>query len=414
MAGHDGCVSGSTGSTDDREIEWLDAGRTPPSDDVIHTRRPPNPRRRLWWIGLAALALVAGIVVATRPHHGKPAASSTPSPSPSPSHTTPFRPPGSPEGPGNPSTARGTPTVTNGPALLDVPSSWELFGRASDAVIEMKLAAGEITVTPIPLLSSSGPASFVVGPDRAIVRPLDVIAGYDVRDGQPYENLSTNFPTSGPALPGPDPAHLWIPGHPAASMALVGFDGSPTGTLIDIPDGLDAGSLSPDGAGYLMFGSTSGEYDLKPSGIQRITTGTVFASGPTGWLADECDAQYRCSATVISRSNGARHSINVPVSNLLNGGVISPDGNTAAVLEGDGGPARLHLIDLHSGADRSTDVTLNPDLDYQDGLFVWSPDSHWLFATNATGRLYAIDSAANKTNELPLTLGPVSQLALRS
>jgi hypothetical protein len=410
-------VSGSTGSTDDREIEWLDAGRTPPGDDVIRTNRPPGPRRRLWWLALAALALVAAIVVATRPDHHPSAASTTPTPTPSASATrptTPSRYPGSPEGPGDPSTARGTPTVTNGPALLDVPASWQLFGRASDAVIQLKLAAGQVTVTPIPLLSSSGPASFVVGPDRAIVRPLDVIAGYEVRDGQPYQDLSTNFPTSGPALPGPDPAHLWIPGHTDATMALVGFDGSPTGTTIAVPDGLDAGSLSPDGAGYLMFGSTSGEYDLKPNGITRITTGTVFASGPTGWLADECDAQYHCTATIISRSSGTRHSISVAFSNLLNGGVISPDGGTAAVLEGDGGPARLHLIDLHSGADRATDVTVNPDLDYQDGLFIWSPDSHWLFATNATGRLYGIDADANKTTEFPLTLGPISQLALRT
>jgi hypothetical protein len=405
-------VSGSTGGSDDRGIEWLDAGRTPAGDDVIHTRRPPGPRRRLWWIVLAALALVAGIVVATRPHGSTPAAS--PSPTPSVSLTTPSRYPGSPEGPGDPSTARGTPTVTNGAALLDVPASWELFGRVSDAVIEMKLAAGQVTITPIPLLSSSGPASFVVGPDRAIVRPLDVIAGYDVRDGQPYEDLSTNFPTSGPALPGPDPAHLWIPGHTDASMALVGFDGSPTGTTVSIPDGLDAGALSPDGAGYLMFGGTGGEYDLKPSGIARITTGTLLAAGPTGWLAEECDTQFRCAATVVSRANGARRSLTTPLTNLGSGGVISPDGSTAAILEGDGGPVRLHLIDLHSGADRSTDVTLNPDLDYQDGLFVWSPDSHWLFATNATGRLYAINAAANKTNELPLTLGPVSQLALRT
>jgi hypothetical protein len=358
------------------------------------------------------LALIAAIVVATRPHGSTPSASTTPTPSAS--LTTPSHFPGSPEGPGNPSTARGTPTVTNGPALLDVPASWELFGRASDAVIQMKLAAGQVTVTPIPLLSSSGPASFVVGPDRAIVRPLDVIAGYDVRDGQPYENLSTDFPTSGPALPGPDLTHLWIPGRTDSTMALVGFDGRPTGTTVAVPDGLDAGSLSPDGAGYLMFGGTGGEYDLKPSGITRITTGTVFASGPSGWLADECDAQYHCAATAISRSNGARHSINVAFSNLLAGGVISPDGSTAAVLEGDGGPARLHLIDLHSGADRPTDVTLNPDLDYQDGLFIWSPDSHWLFATNATGRLYAIDAAANKTTQFPLTLGPISQLALRT
>ncbi len=107
------------------------------------------------------------------------------------------------------------------------------------------------------------------------------------------------------------------------------------------------------------------------------------------------------------------------------GGVISPDGRTAAVLEGSVGtfdgeystgdtPDTLHLIDLATGVDRATSVTVEPNQNFQPGLFIWSPDSHWVFATNGTGRLYAVNAGANQTTTLNVTLGPVSQLALRT
>jgi hypothetical protein len=118
---------------------------------------------------------------------------------------------------------------------------------------------------------------------------------------------------------------------------------------------------------------------------------------------------------VINSHTGARHTLNVSPDEFGNGGYVSPDGSTVAAFEGnDSQPVRLHLINLTTGADRMTDVTLDPNLNYQDGLFAWSPDSHWIFATNGTGRLYALDTRTTTTTTLDVTLGPVSQVALRA
>ena len=167
-------------------------------------------------------------------------------------------------------------------------------------------------------------------------------------------------------------------------MTLVGFDGTPTGTLDHVAV-VDAGRVSADGAGYLLFGGTGGVYDARPSGITRITTGDLLATGPTTWLTDECDAQFRCATTVINRAHRRpAHAQRADRRSSANGGVISPDGTTAAVLEGDdaaAGPAAPDQPGAPAPTGRPT-LTLDPNLNYQDGLFVWSPDSHWLFATN--------------------------------
>jgi hypothetical protein len=307
------------------------------------------------------------------------------------------------------------PSVTDvGRPLLAVPADWELFGRGDASVVRIQLAAGRVTVTPFPLLSSDGPASFVVGPDRALVLSLDQIGGYSIVDGQPYQPLSANFPLAGPALPGPDPTHIWIPGHGNNTMALVDFQGNPVGPIVTVP--ADVGLMSPDGSGYMLFYGVGGVYDVRPNGVTRITTGELLASGPTGWVADECDAQFRCATTVINRATGARHTIKAMSDESSQPGAMSPDGKSMAWFEGNGAnaPVALHLVDLASGADRATNVTVDPNQYYQDGLFAWSPDSSWLFTTNATGRVYAINAKTAVVTEFSVVLGPISQIALRT
>ena len=396
------------------EIEWIEPDPHSAPADVIQAGGPRRPVWR-WWYALVAIAAVAALLVATRPGHGQPKASASPTPSPSaPVHSS------DPAGLAAPSSAAATSTAvvtSTGPSLLDVPADWQLFGRASSAVVKIELAAGRVTVTPIPLLSSGGPASFVVGPGRVIVRPLDAVAGYFVDDGQPFQTLPDGFAATGPALPGPDSSHLWVPSPDGNSMQLVDFDDVATGTTVAVPPHVDISDLQSDGAGYLDFSDVGGVYDLRPSGIQRITTGELLAAGPTKWLTEECDLHDSCRATVIDRATGAQHALSVSVNQLASGGLISPDGTTVAVLEGDQSqPVDVHLIDLTTGADRATGAAIDPNLAYQDGLFVWSPDSHWLFTTNATGRLYAVNVPADTTTTLTtaLTLGPVSQLGLRT
>ncbi len=76
-----------------------------------------------------------------------------------------------------------------GQPLLDVPTSWHLFARGDD-VVRLDLKAGRVTVTSRPALQSSRPVYFVVGGDRAIVRPLDLVTGYVLFDGRPAQPLA--------------------------------------------------------------------------------------------------------------------------------------------------------------------------------------------------------------------------------
>jgi hypothetical protein len=280
----------------------------------------------------------------------------------------------------------------------------------------MQLAEGIITTTTFPLLSSDGPVSLLAGPDRVVVQPLDNVPGYVVPDGRPTTELAETTGKGGPALPGPDPDHFWVPttSGTTTTLRLIGFDGTQTNTTMTVP--ADAGSLSPDHAGYVVFYGTGGIYDARPSGITRITSGQLHALGPTRWLSRECDATYHCTAQVTDRATGVHRVLNVAISDYTQGGVISADGSRAAVLEGDSSsPATVHLIDLNSGTDRATSATLDPNLAYQEGIFVWSPDSKWLFVTNGTGRLFAIEASAGTVVAIDTgAIGPVSQLALRT
>jgi hypothetical protein len=304
-------------------------------------------------------------------------------------------------------------TTTLGRPVLRVPAGWELFARGPGLMVRVQLAAGKITRTLVPQLNSSGPLSFVVGPDRAIIRPLDFVPGYEVPDGKPGHELSGVFGSGGVALPGPDRGHLWVQAGAgrSASMTLVGFDGRRTSTSIPFPRG-DTFPTS-DAAGYLLFQLTGGVYRATPEGLRRVTSGQVLAAGPTRWLTLECDSRHNCMPTVIDRATGHRHSLPVAISRY-SGGVISPDGRTAAMFRAEfTGYLALHLIDLATGADRGTGVTLAPPSNPQ-GPFVWSPDSRWLFAADSHEQLTVIDNRTGRVHFLGVGVTGVRQVAFRA
>ncbi len=404
------------------EIEWLDLEplNPPPAPGAGGPRSGPRRPRWHWWYLVVAAALVAAILVATRPSHGKPGRAAHPS-APSPSSSSPSSPAvdaaaQAAAAAASRAAAEVAGTTSAGGSLLAVPADWILFGRGSAAVYELRLAAGQIVTTPVPVLSSSGAASFLAGPDRVVLISQNTPQAYEIPDGKPSQSLPAGFPQSGPAVPGPDPTHLWVPDPAGTSMALVGFDGTITGPEVPIPADAAAPVMS-DGAGYMTFSGTGGVYDLRPSGITRITTGILLATGPTTWLTDECDTQYHCAPTVIDRATGARHTLSARVDDLAGGGLISPDGTTAAILENDNSVDQsltLHLITLATGADRPTGIALQPNQIFQPGLFLWSPDNKWVFGTNATGRLFAVNVATDATTTLNVNLGPIGQLALRT
>jgi hypothetical protein len=194
-------------------------------------------------------------------------------------------------------------------------------------------------------------------------------------------------------------------------MALVDTAGRRVGPSIAIPSpGLAA--VAPDGAGYLLFTGTGGVYSARPGAVRRITTGELLAAGPTRWLALECDDRYRCGPVVIDRRTGARHTLDVPVDRVVAlGGVISPNGRTAAVTRTQpGGATGVTLIDLVSGAARDVGVSIDPG---PSGAMVWSPDSRWLFVVGANRWLYPVDTATGVIHDLGVELPAITQVAIR-
>jgi hypothetical protein len=382
------------------DMGWIDPD---PSDaeDVVDMRGG----RWGWWHVLALVAAVvaagASLVIRNSADQSKNAA------------THPAAPFQSVASPNPPEAAVLTTTV--GHPLLPVPTGWELLARGPGVMVRVELDAGRTTRTLVPQLNSSGPVSFIVGPDRAIIRPLDFVPGYEVRDGEPARELSGAFSSGGVALPGPDRDHLWVETGAGrnASMTLVGFDGRRTRTSIPFPRG--GNFPTPDETGYLLFDLTGGVYRASPDGLRRVTAGQLLAAGPTRWLTLECDSRHNCTPTVIDRATGRRHTLPSAIVRYSGGGgVISPDGRTAALFRAEfSGYLALHLIDLATGADRPTGVTLAPPSDPQ-GPFVWSPDSRWLFAADSHEQLTVIDTRTGRVHFLGVGVTGVRQVAFRT
>jgi hypothetical protein len=400
------------------EVEWIGFG--PQSEPELLDSG--GFRWRWWYALLVAVVLAAFVIVRLNHRSGHPSAAGGVQPTASPSSVSGVRSP-------SPSTPVSAPipapasaqtavvgsapdTVNVGHSLLDVPADWELFGQGLGSVVRIQLRAGVIMRTSAAILDNGGPLSFVVGPDRAIVRPYDSVPGYVVPDGQAPQRILVATSQIGPVLPGPDRSHYWSTTNADGTMTLVGFDGTATKTVVKPP--ANSYPIS-DGAGYLMFTSTSGVYQLRPNGIHRITTGTVLATGPSKWLIAECDDTYHCSTYVVDRGTGVRRVIAANAAETFAGtGAISPDGSVAALMEASGGGGlTLHLIDLATGADRSTGVSIDLSLGFGEGTFVWSPDNRWLFAAGQGQKMIAIDARSGQITNLDAD-AHVTQVALRT
>jgi hypothetical protein len=374
---------------------------------------PSRRRNRRWWYVLAAILIIATAFVVARQHGRKPAAAPSRPATPTATRTltTPTRPPVVSASP----TVAPVAVTTLGRPLLDVPAGWELFGRTSEGVVRIELARGRITQTAMPPLDSGGGVSFLVGPDRAIVRPWDVVPGYVAPDARAARPLPDALGSGGPALPGPDPQHFWVQGgsnsHPV--MQLVDFNGLRVASSISLPS--NTGPASSDERGYMVFTGIGGVYDVGPSGVQRVSTGQLLAVGRTRWLTLDCDDHYHCERTVTDRATGARHTLGLGSTvGFPSDGVISPDGSRAAIVDmGLSGDPTVHLIDLATGQDRATGVSLDTQQAFAGGTFVWAPDSASLFVAASSGRLLIIDPRTARVSSLGTSLPLITQLALR-
>ncbi len=413
---------------------WLDLG---PDPDL--GRKPP--RRRRWWYAVVAAMVVAAMLLTRNQHTTQPLAAQPSDTRGSPSSQLPSGSAGAARvlpgvhppppalrsadrtGPGTVSTTF-EPTLANpeavtitelGHPLLDVPAGWELFGQGQGVVVRIELRHGRITRTAVPAVGSASPTFFVVGNDRAIVHPVDLVTGYVVHDEKPAVRLPPALDQAYSVLPGPDPRHLWAEtkAGTASALSLLTLDGRPTGVQVPIPQ--DAAVQASDRAGNVLMFGIGGMYDARPDGMHRITSGTLLAVGPTRWLALECDERYRCASVVIDPATGRRRSLLTPLDAYQqNSGAISPDGRMAALLQPNGrGASLLELVDLATGAARLTGVTTSSDQTRGGRTLAWSPDSRWLFVTDGNGRLLALNRAG-RVVELQAQVGAIDQIALRT
>jgi hypothetical protein len=367
------------GHPQQQPVEYVDFGSP---------RRPG--RRRLYWLLLACL-LIAATVVAVR------------------NSATTHRPSQLPV------------TITEvGHPLLGVRQPWELFGLGADSVVAIQLARGRVIRTALPPPEGSGPVSFIVGPRSAIVRPLDSVPGYLVPGSQPAQPLTGILARAGLLLPGPRPGQEWDTASGGNSLVLVGANGRPTRTRITLPmQGWPSESAMPDGRGYVLVASHSGnQYDAGPHWLRSVTT-LMSAVGPTRWLGMTCDSGS-CQNIVFNPATGSQRTLPGAPLPLLTWpwpaafpGSVAPDGLTAAVVVGGGnGRVALEQISLVSGAVRPIAVPVNENSSSQ--MMAWSPNSQWLFVLAATGKLLAVNIRTGKVQSLGIPLPRLSQLTIRA
>ena len=392
------------------DIDWLDVGPDGAPGEMTPLRRP-WPR----WFTLTVVALAVALVVAALNYErgGAPSAargSAAPTtPTSSLTQASPRTPTTSAPRPVGPAVS-----VTRlGRPLLGATTGWELVARGDRVLVRIEPAAGRITRTAMPTLLSGGPVYLLAGEDQVLIRPLDKVPGYLVPDGRPARELPALLEHDGPVYPGPRPNQMWA--RPSDDhqpvMALMELDGSRLAEFIPIPSENLSFDATADGAGYLLFPGIGGVYNARPDGLRRISTGSLVAVGPTGWLVTECDDRHRCQSVLIDRGDGSRQVVKAAIAGRQQRGVISPDGATAALLtSARNGAIGLQLLDLATGNRRILNVSVNQSY---EGAIAFSPDSNWLLAVTVDGTLSVINRKTAAVGSLGVPLPPLNQLVLR-
>ena len=408
--GHDGLVPESPGPVEpgSGQVEWIDLGNISAAESTEHTRR-----RRLKPVHLVLVVAVL-VVVAIGVVGGAGRGAGPNTTRPSPSATSPAI-SATDSGPTGPAVVPAQPVVKQvSPDLLGVQANWELFARGPNVVVRVELAAGRVTTTGVPAIQSSGPVAFVVGADRVIIRPLDDVPAFVVKDESPATRLTGALAQANLVLPGPDLMHVWrqLASSTPPTLGLATLDGTVVGGRFTTP-ATASSPLEPDGAGYFYFLGVGGAYDVRSGSLNRVTTGTPVAVGPLRWVAVECDDAYRCSTVVVDVSTSTRRVLGGPRPTNVPIGSVSPDGSVAAAYQlGPTGAVSLQLLDLSSGRVRPVRTQLSPDL--SDGTTVWAPDSSRLFVIDAKGAIQVVDPATGTARPLGMSLPALSQLAIRA
>jgi len=305
-----------------------------------------------------------------------------------------------------------------GHPLLPVTGHWSVFGRSTTEVVRIEPASGRVTETTVPVLDSTGPVSFVATGRSALVMPLDDVDGYAIGDGLPAARLPSALNDGGPDYPGPRAGQVWHPvPRPTSgprssrqSFALFDLAGKRLGPTVLFST---LGTAVPDGTGNLVTINGNRVVEVTAAGTTTLTTtGSLIASGPTGWLLELCDKTDVCHDAFVDRATRtARRVPGLDVSALAGPGVISPDGTRAAIVTLTlDQTAILHVIDLVTGADRTVPVTIDPTA--TSGTMAWSPDNAWLLV--ASRGIVAVRAADLSVTTFGLPLPDVTQVTVRT
>jgi hypothetical protein len=396
------------------DIDWLDVGSDAPGQATPPRR--PWPR---WFTVVVVLTAVALVLTVLNRERGVQSAArlstapTTSAPPPTPTQT-PTSTQTAPETSTAPTTALPAVSVTQlDRPLLGATTGWELIGYGDAVLVRIELAAGRITRTAIPSFPDNGAATLLAGTDRVRIQPFDRTPSFLVPDGKPFRELPA-LKRDGLVFPGPAANQMWMESgdSPHPVMTLATLDGGKLAGSLPIPPELSAYDAVADGAGGLLFPGASGVYAAQSNGLRRISTGSLAAVGPTGWLVTECDDRYRCQTVLIGRADRSRRTVNPPLSVRSPRGSISPDGATAAVMIVDfNGDIALHLLDLASGSQRVLKVFTSDE--YGGAGIVWSPDSSWVFTLTAQGTLVVLNRETGGLGGLNMSLPPLNQLVVR-
>jgi hypothetical protein len=372
-------------------------------DPQQHPRQPPveyvefgGRRHRSWrWLSgllLACLVIAALVVGLEQSGHGR-------------GHHSPAQlPPIS--------------VLSLGHPVLGIRQGWQLFGLDQMAVVQIQLARGRVITKALPPAVGTGPVSFIVGPNAAIVRPLDNAPGYLVPDDGSVRPLTGLLASGGVLLPGPTPTQEWDTAGRADSLVLVGANGRATGTRITLPNpGWPSQSAMSDGRGNILIASDSGsQYDATAHSLRRIDI-LLSAVGPSEWLGMTCVPGH-CRNVVLDPATGSKRTLPGPPVHLLTWpwpaypGTVAPDGRTAAMVADRGnGRVGLEEIDLTTGTVTRLPIPVTEYTSSQ--TMAWSPDSRWLFVVEANGNVVAVSTSTHRVQSLGIRLTRFSQLVLR-
>jgi predicted enzyme related to lactoylglutathione lyase len=370
---------------------------------------PEQPARRLTarWLALAMGVLIAVVLAVVTQRSDNPEAA--PDDSPATTTTT-----------AEPTTTTTSPTkpVTTDAGRLAVRGDWEIFAYGAGELVRIDLARGRITRTPIPNaeLTSEGPTSLVVGPDSVLVHSWDGGNVELVVDGRPASPQPDWLQAAGGGrvLPGPKPGQLWLEEHRLTDVVLkpVTMRGTRVaGRTITMPQNFWV--QSSDQRGNLIASGVGGAYLVDQDGMHRITTGALVAVGPSRFLTHVCDERARCRLEVVDRSTGAGRPLgrDLERSEMINAGLISANGKTAAVMSSGPDGEQLQLVDLGTGAARQVDVEIG---EVHGALpMAWSPDGRWLLAVSGGDGLVVVDPATARVRPLGVELSAVEAVAVR-